>query len=84
MARNNTTRSYELSLQWDNSIDYLTKGSPYDRNRLQLASPKQRVASPLKKYEVTELYGRRKLRKWATLEEDTLRTVVEKYAIACI
>lgn len=73
-----------LSLQWDDSFDDLLEGSPSNRNRLQLPSPNKRVVSPLKKYEITKITRRRKMKKWSNLEEDTLRTGVQKYVIALI
>uniref|UniRef100_A0A5B6ZKH7 Uncharacterized protein n=1 Tax=Davidia involucrata TaxID=16924 RepID=A0A5B6ZKH7_DAVIN len=75
MERNSTSHTYE----WDNSIGALPEGSPNRRNRIHLPSPKRRIVSPLKKYEITKLVKRRKIKKWSQLEEDTLRTAVQKY-----
>ena len=69
-----------LSLQWDDSIDSLSEGSP-GRGSIHLPTPKRRLVSPLKKYEIKKIGVRRKHKKWSTLEEDTLRTGVQKYVI---
>lgn len=72
MERNSTARIVE----WDDSIDSSAEAS---RRGPHLPSPKKRVTSPLKKYEVPKLSRRRKIKRWSTLEEDTLRTAVQKY-----
>ncbi|KAL6955708.1 hypothetical protein U1Q18_020663 [Sarracenia purpurea var. burkii] len=74
MARNSTAHIYE----WDDSIEASSEGSPGHGSRLHLPTPKRRVVSPLKKYEITKL-ARRMVKKWSTLEEDTLRIGVQKY-----
>uniref|UniRef100_A0A5B6ZIS5 Uncharacterized protein n=1 Tax=Davidia involucrata TaxID=16924 RepID=A0A5B6ZIS5_DAVIN len=79
MERNSTARTFE----WDDSIDALPEESPNRRSRLHLPSPKRRVVSPLK-YEITKISRRRKIKKWSQLEEDTLRTGVQKYVTGCI
>ena len=48
--------------------------------RLHLPSPKERVVSPLKKYESPKPLRRRR-RLWSNVEEDTLRTGVRKYGV---
>ena len=68
-----------LSLQWDDSIDTLPEGSPDRGCRLHLPTPKRRLVSPLKKYENMNYVKRRRRKKWSTMEEDTLRTGVQKY-----
>ncbi|KAG6605382.1 Telomeric repeat-binding factor 1, partial [Cucurbita argyrosperma subsp. sororia] len=73
MERNSSACTYE----WNDSID----GSP-ERNRasrLHLPSPKRKVISPLKKYEENRLVWRRKCKRWSLLEEDTLRTAVQRF-----
>ncbi|KAA8543658.1 hypothetical protein F0562_021596 [Nyssa sinensis] len=71
MERNSTACTYE----WDDSIDALPEESPNRRSRLHLPSAKRRVVSPSK---ITK-FARRKIKKWSQLEEDTLRTAVQKY-----
>ncbi|XP_038901324.1 uncharacterized protein LOC120088243 [Benincasa hispida] len=73
MERNSTACSYE----WNDSIDDSPEGSHADR--LHLPSPKRKVISPLKKYEETKIVRRRQCKKWSLLEEDTLRTAVERF-----
>ena len=67
-------------LQWNDSIDDLPEGSP--ASRLHLHSPKRKAISPLKKYEETKAVGRRRCKKWSLLEEDTLRTAVQRYSFS--
>ncbi|KAI7983257.1 Single myb histone 5 [Camellia lanceoleosa] len=76
MARNSTAHTCE----WDDPIDSLSEGSP-GRGSIHLPTPKRRLVSPLKKYEIKKIGMRRKHKKWSTLEEDTLRTGVQKYGI---
>lgn len=66
-------------LQWNDSIDDLPEGS--NANRLRLPSPKRKDISPLKKYEETKVVRRRQCKKWSLLEEDTLRTAVQRYVL---
>ncbi|XP_022986836.1 telomeric repeat-binding factor 2-like isoform X2 [Cucurbita maxima] len=73
MERNSTACTYE----WNDSIDDLPEGSP--ASRLHLHSPKRKAVSPLKKYEETKAVGRRRCKKWSLLEEDTLRTAVQRF-----
>ncbi|XP_023512217.1 uncharacterized protein LOC111777011 isoform X1 [Cucurbita pepo subsp. pepo] len=73
MERNSTACTYE----WNDSIDDLPEGSP--ASRLHLHSPKRKAISPLKKYEETKAVGRRRCKKWSLLEEDTLRTAVQRF-----
>ena len=58
--------------------------SPNPGNGVQLPSPKRRVVSPLKKYEINNMKKRRKFKRWSTSEEETLRIGVEKYVNYCI
>lgn len=67
------------TLQWDDSIDSLPEGSADHASRFHLPTPKRRLVSPLKKYETPKISRRRKVKKWSILEEDTLRTGVQKY-----
>ncbi|KAK6145209.1 hypothetical protein DH2020_022029 [Rehmannia glutinosa] len=74
MERNSSAHTYE----WDESID----GSQEDRTcrgRLLLPSPRMINVAPLDRYEIQNLKKRRKGRKWSLVEEDTLRTGVQKY-----
>ncbi|MCD7460496.1 hypothetical protein HAX54_043644 [Datura stramonium] len=73
--RNSAARTYE----WDDFFEELNEGSPSGVNRVTLPSPKRTKVSPLKKYEFKKITTRRKPMKWSTLEEDTLRTGVQKY-----
>lgn len=67
--------------QWQDSI-HDSQGDSEDHGvRLQLPSPRKTRVSPLNKYEIKTFKKRRKVRKWSPLEEDTLRTGVEKYAL---
>ena len=66
-------------LQWDDSIDGSPERMTNRASRLHLPSPKRKIVSPLKKYEVTKFVRRRKIKRWSLLEEDTLRTAVQKY-----
>uniref|UniRef100_A0A2N9IDJ7 Uncharacterized protein n=1 Tax=Fagus sylvatica TaxID=28930 RepID=A0A2N9IDJ7_FAGSY len=75
MERNGTARCYE----WDDSIDGSPERMTNRASRLHLPSPKRKIVSPLKKYEVTKFVRRRKIKRWSLLEEDTLRTAVQKY-----
>ena len=70
-----------LSLQWDDSIDTVSEGSPNRGRRLHLPTPKRRLVSPLKKHGNMNYAKRRKVKKWSTMEEDTLRTGVNKYVL---
>ncbi|KAK2992718.1 hypothetical protein RJ640_025221, partial [Escallonia rubra] len=75
MERNSTARTYE----WEDSVDELREESPHCQSRPHLPSPRKRTVSPLTKYEITKLSRRRKIKRWSTLEEDTLRTGVQKF-----
>jgi hypothetical protein len=66
-------------LQWNDSIDGSPERMTNRASRLHLPSPKRKIVSPLKKYEVTKFVRRRKIKRWSLLEEDTLRTAVQKY-----
>lgn len=70
--RNSTAHT----LEWSDSIDSLTEGSP---TRPHLPSPKKRAVSPLSVYKMAKLVKHRRKKRWTTLEEDTLRTGVQKY-----
>jgi len=67
-----------LFSQWDDSAEMLAEVSPESSGRLHLPTSKTRVVSPLKKYEITKFARRRRKNRWSTLEEDTLRTGVQK------
>nr|XP_023913427.1 uncharacterized protein LOC112025000 isoform X1 [Quercus suber] len=75
MERNGTAHTYE----WEDSIDGSPGGMTNRAGRPHLPSPKRKIVSPLKKYEVTKFVRRRRLKRWSLLEEDTLRTGVQKY-----
>lgn len=75
--RNNAAHPFE----WDDFFDEVNEGAPSAANRVTLPSPKRTKVSPLKKYEFKKVTLRRKPRKWSALEEDTLRTGVQKYGI---
>ncbi|XP_060216895.1 uncharacterized protein LOC132644325 isoform X2 [Lycium barbarum] len=77
MARNNTAHTFE----WNDSIDDLSEGSPRSGRRFTLPSPRRTKVSPLKKYEFKKVTTRRKAKRWSTLEEDTLRSGVQKYGV---
>lgn len=68
-----------MYIQWDDFFDEVNEGSLSGANRVTLPSPKRTKVSPLKKYEFKKITTRRKPMKWSTLEEDTLRTGVQKY-----
>ncbi|KAI3749250.1 hypothetical protein L2E82_19857 [Cichorium intybus] len=72
MERNFTAHT----LEWSDSIDSPTEGSP---KRPHLPSPKKRAVSPLSVYKMAKLAKQRRKKRWSTLEEDTLRTGVQKY-----
>lgn len=73
MERNSTAHT----LEWSDSIDSSSKErSP---TRPHLPSPKKRAVSPLRIYKIEKLTRKRKKRRWTTIEEDTLRTGVQKY-----
>ncbi|XP_028089131.1 26S proteasome non-ATPase regulatory subunit 1 homolog A-like [Camellia sinensis] len=57
----------------------LPEESGDSRSGLHLSTPKRMVVSPLKKHEIKKLARRRKIKRWSTLEEDTLRTGVQKF-----
>ncbi|XP_059430282.1 uncharacterized protein LOC132163923 [Corylus avellana] len=75
MERNSTAHAYE----WDDSIDDSPEGMTEDASRLHLPSRRRKLVSPLKKQEVTKFARRRQIKRWSLLEEDTLRTAVQKY-----
>ncbi|KAJ1411664.1 SANT/Myb domain [Sesbania bispinosa] len=75
MEPNCTARTHE----WDESIDGLQGETSNDARRFHLPSPKREKHSPLKKYEPTNITKRRKVKKWSELEEETLRTAVNKF-----
>lgn len=68
-------------MQWDESIDGSPEG-PACGGMIQLPSPRLINTSPLNRYEIKNLKKRRKGRKWSLLEEDTLRSGVEKYVLS--
>ncbi|XP_012066886.1 uncharacterized protein LOC105629849 [Jatropha curcas] len=71
MERNNTACTYE----WNDSID----GSPEERANLHLDSPRRKIESPLRKYEVPKFVRRRKIKRWSVEEEDALREGVQRF-----
>ncbi|KAM1753336.1 hypothetical protein ACFX1T_005782 [Malus domestica] len=75
MERNSTARTFE----WEDSIDTSQEETKKDAGRLHLPSPKRTAVSPLKKYGNIRLTKRRKVKRWSLLEEETLRTGVQKY-----
>ncbi|XP_019178808.1 PREDICTED: uncharacterized protein LOC109173940 [Ipomoea nil] len=75
MERNSTAHVHE----WNDSIDSLPEVSGNREIRSQLPTPEKRNISPLKKYEMNRLTKRRRPKKWSLVEEDTLRTGVERY-----
>ncbi|KAJ0765376.1 putative transcription factor MYB-related family [Helianthus annuus] len=70
--RNHTAHTTE----WSDSIDTSEEGSP---TRPHLPSPQKRKVSPLNIYKMEKLVRQRKKKRWTPLEEDTLRTGVQKY-----
>ncbi|KAI3760351.1 hypothetical protein L1987_50745 [Smallanthus sonchifolius] len=70
--RNQTAHTTE----WSDTIDSSEEGSP---TRPHLPSPQKRKVSPLSVYKMEKLVRQRKKRRWTALEEDTLRTGVQKY-----
>ncbi|XP_040991921.1 uncharacterized protein LOC121238899 [Juglans microcarpa x Juglans regia] len=75
MERNSTAHTFE----WDDSIDDSPEEMTNHAIRLRLPSPKRKRISPLKKYETANFARRRKVKRWTLLEEETLRTGVQKY-----
>ncbi|KAL4558443.1 hypothetical protein LXL04_036643 [Taraxacum kok-saghyz] len=73
MERNSTAHT----LEWSDSID--EEGSPTATKRPRLSSPRNKPASPLSVYKAAKLVKQRRRKRWSTLEEDTLRTGVQKY-----
>lgn len=70
-------------MQWgDDSVESLSEGSPSRSEKIHLPTPKKRAVSPLKKQEIRKFARRRKIKKWSSLEEETLRTAVKKYVFA--
>ncbi|KAL8225095.1 hypothetical protein R6Q57_017652 [Mikania cordata] len=70
--RNHTAHTTE----WSDSIDSYEEGSP---TRPRLPTPQKRKVSPLSVYKMEKLIRQRKKKRWSILEEDTLRTGVQKY-----
>lgn len=58
----------------------LVRDAPHE-TRFHLPSPKTKKMSPLKKYEPVNFTRRRKPKKWSALEEETLRSAVDKYVL---
>lgn len=54
-------------------------GSDENQVRPHLPTPENRVVSPLRREETKNVAGRRKKRRWSTLEEDTLRDAVKEF-----
>ncbi|KAK9084302.1 hypothetical protein Scep_030773 [Stephania cephalantha] len=84
MLRNSSARTHEddyvvyLPMQWDEcSIESSSDGPP---NRLHLRTPSNRRTSPLIKHDTERGFaGRRKKKKWSSLEEQTLLDGVKDY-----
>ncbi|CAH9074862.1 unnamed protein product [Cuscuta europaea] len=74
MERNSTANVFE----WDDSINDSDEGSPSRGKRPKLPSVQKKDVSPLREYQMKNLKKRRKLKKWSSIEEDTLRTGVQK------
>ncbi|XP_076911011.1 uncharacterized protein LOC143568846 isoform X1 [Bidens hawaiensis] len=70
--RNTTAQTTE----WSDSIDSSDEESP---TRPHLPSPQRKKVSPLSVYKMEKLVRQRKKKRWTCLEEDTLRTGVQKY-----
>ncbi|XP_075088840.1 uncharacterized protein LOC107787332 isoform X1 [Nicotiana tabacum] len=77
MARNSTAHTFE----WNDSIDNLSEGSPSSGRRFTLPTPRRTKVSPLKKYGFKKVTKRRKSKRWSTIEEETLRSGVQKYGV---
>ncbi|CAK8569339.1 unnamed protein product [Lathyrus sativus] len=75
MEPNSTAQTHE----WDDSIDGLRGETSYQASKFSLPSPRRRKVSPLKEYEPKNITKRRRPKKWSKLEEDTLRTGVNKF-----
>ncbi|CAJ1972992.1 unnamed protein product [Sphenostylis stenocarpa] len=75
MEKNSTARVYE----WVDSIDGMEGGTSNYSSRFNLPSPKRRKLSPLNMYKPTGIIKRRKSKKWSQLEEETLKTGVDKF-----
>ncbi|KAG2669827.1 hypothetical protein I3760_14G052500 [Carya illinoinensis] len=75
MERNSTAHTYE----WEDSIEDSPEGMINHKSRLQLPSPRRKNVLPLQKFENENFPKRRKIKRWSLLEEDTLRTGVQKY-----
>ncbi|CAI8611554.1 unnamed protein product [Vicia faba] len=75
MEPNTTARSHE----WDDSIDGLQGETSHQTSKFSLPSPRRKKVSPLKAYEPKNITKRRRPKKWSKLEEDTLRTGVNKF-----
>ncbi|KAK7302166.1 hypothetical protein RJT34_13047 [Clitoria ternatea] len=75
LEKNSTARTYE----WDDATDDLQGTETNHAGKFKLPSPKRPKLSPLKKYEPTHLSKRRKAKKWSELEEETLKTAVDKF-----
>ncbi|KAF5470341.1 hypothetical protein F2P56_010861 [Juglans regia] len=75
MERNSTAHTYE----WEDSIEDSPEGMTNHTSRLHLPSPRRKNVSPLQKFENENFPKRRKIKRWSLLEEDTLRTGVQKY-----
>jgi hypothetical protein len=54
------------------------EGTTNGKGSLHLPSPKRNAVSPLTKYEDKRFAKRRKIKRWSSHEEDTLRTGVQK------
>lgn len=66
---------------WDDSIVMSDEGIMKYKCKLHLPRPKKNVVSPLNKYEDTRFNKRRRVKRWSSLESDTLRASVKKYGV---
>ncbi|KAK7351916.1 hypothetical protein VNO77_11687 [Canavalia gladiata] len=72
--------NHRPSMMEKNSTACTYEGGPSNNaDRFHLPSPKRTRTSPLKKYEPAKITKRRKPKKWSLLEEETLRTNVDKF-----
>ncbi|KAI5679416.1 hypothetical protein M9H77_10366 [Catharanthus roseus] len=74
MESNTTARTNE----WDESLDDKPDIPPSGK-RSRLPSPEGLLVSPLKESEANKFMKRRRPKRWSTLEEETLRSAVDKY-----
>ncbi|XP_068668680.1 uncharacterized protein [Aristolochia californica] len=75
MSRNPTAQTYE----WDEDLGESPSDNSSRSKGVRLPSPSQRVISPLKMQDMKKFARRRRIKKWSTLEEETLRNAVLKH-----